>query len=64
MFSHVQSADDADDYLPENDEQPKPPIPSVTVPSVKLEETKLEDVAYSDKRALTPSSPTDLDTSV
>jgi len=56
-------ADDADKYLPEDNEKPKSPVPPATnVRLSTLEEGQLEDVRYDDKRALTPSSPPDLDT--
>lgn len=62
-------ADDADNYLPENDEQPtKPPAPkpaaSPAANPSRLEVVQLEDVTFDDKRALTPSSPIDLDTTI
>ena len=64
---HAQLADDADNYLPKNDEQskndeqPKPLAKSTAVNPSRLEEGQLEDVTCDDKRALTPSSPLEFD---
>lgn len=60
----LQVADDGDNYLPENDERPKQSPASVTNPSRPEELDVGEDMAYDDRRALTPSSPTNLDTSI
>lgn len=64
----MQLADDADNYLPKNDEQlknderPKPLAPLTATNPSTLEEGQLEDVTCDDKRALTPSSPLEFDT--
>ena len=63
----MQLADDADKYLPEEEEeQPKPPPAARRASNPSgLEEAQMEDMRYDDdKRALTPSSPLDLDTKV
>ena len=60
----MQLADDADQYLPKTDEeQPKtaPAPAAVTKPSRLEEAVELEEITLDDKRALTPSSLTDVE---